>query len=194
MRSRIRTTLACLLGFSILLSACAPVTRAARTSLDEGTGASWTVAAEPLVMARERRDLAVQARDYLTLVAAEINVSGNRRLVLVAHQWSTIDVRALGRTHGAAAPLLLIADGRDLLLQPEPATWAASQVLPRELKHPDDADVVTAFYPIDGDALRYVATAHRLAGVFPEGFPALPFALWRDGRAAVLELLDAIGR
>lgn len=198
MRHRITTTsLPCVLAaLGVLLgtSGCAPLAHEARTVLDPRTGASLTVADQPLVLARERRDLAVQARDYLTLLAAEVNVSGHRQLLLVAHAWSTIDSRARGTAARTASPLLIVADGRDLLLQPVPVAPLDSGALRRELAVPDDAEVLTAYYAIEPEALRYLCAAKRVATTFPQVPPALPFVLWRDGRAAQLRLLDAIGQ
>ena len=67
-RSRLsRASLAC----ACLLAGCVTPEPAPRTTLDTNTGVSLIVTDEPVVLARERRDIAAQARDYLTLVAAE---------------------------------------------------------------------------------------------------------------------------
>lgn len=173
---------------------CAPLSHEARTTLDPRTGVSISVADQPLVLARERRDLAAQARDYLTLIATEINVAGTRRLLLCVHEWSTIDARARGNPAPLPTPLLVVADGRDLWLSPLSEPPLDALALSRELARPGDADVYTTFYPIEPEALRYLASAEHLSAALPARIPPLPFGLWRDGRAAQLRLLEAIGR
>jgi hypothetical protein len=164
-----------------------------RVVLDERTGASLTVVDQPLVLARERRDVAVQARDYITLVAAEINEEGRRRLVWVAHQWSTIDTRATDFQPTPGAPLLLVADGRDLRLSQIADREAANFAQNRALLAPDDANVTTTVYAVDAATLEYVATSTTLSAAFPESRLALPFVIWTDGRGAVLRLLEQTG-
>ena len=161
--------------------------------LDERTGASLTVVDQPLVLARERRDVAVQARDYLTLVAAELNVSGARRLVWVAHQWSTIDTRVTGFQPVPGAALLLVADGRDLRLAPIEGGDAAYLAQNRALMRPDDANVTTTVYGADAEMLEFVATSRTLVAAFPESRVALPLAVWTDGRPAIRRFLEQTG-
>jgi hypothetical protein len=180
---------------SLLGAGCAPLPQQARSVLDARTGATLIVADQPLVLARERRDLAAQARDYLTLLAAEINEAGRRRLVLVAHQWSTIDVRSRGAPPPAAQALLVVADGRDLRLTPlEESTSVARDGWNRALGEPENAEVLTSLYPIDAETLRFLAGSSRISAAFPQSQPPLPYAMWRDGRAAQLRLLEAIGQ
>ena len=188
-----RRFLASLLAGLIFAAGCAPLVREPRQVLDPGTGITLMVADQPLILARDRRDLAAQARDYLTLLAAEINESGRRQLVLVVHQWSTIDARARAAQSLAELPLLIVADGRDLRLVPmnRPALLSANQGA--VLGRPEDADVTTTCYPIDVESLHFLATSNRITAVFPQGNPALPYALWRDGRGAQLRLLEALG-
>jgi hypothetical protein len=193
-KGQVRAALVTLLACGVGGVACAPLSRDPRTILDERTGASITVAREPLVLARERRDLAAQARDYLTIISAEVNIAGRRQLVLCVHEWSTIDVRARGTDPRQDAPLLLVADGRDLLLQPVAAPALDAITLDRDLRRPGAADVHTTFYAIDGESLRYLLGGQRIAAAFPQGQPPLPFGLWRDERAAQVRLLDSLGR
>lgn len=161
--------------------------------LDERTGASLTVVDQPLIFARARRDIAVQARDYITLVAAEMNVSGDRRLAWVAHQWSTIDARATDFQPTPGDALLLVADGRDLRLLPMSGRDAADLAQNRALLRPDDANVTTTIYAVDAATLEYAATSLTLSAAFPESRLALPFAVWTDGRRAILRFLERTG-
>jgi hypothetical protein len=164
-----------------------------RTVLDTSTGTTMTVVDEPLVLARERRDVAVKARDYLTLVAAEFNEAGRRHLVWVVHQWSTIDSRAADFVPTPGEALVLVADGRDFRLLPLSSPLAAGLVRNRELLPPDDAGAVTTLYAVDAATLEYVASSGPLSASFPDSRVALPFKMWTDGRPAVLRFLTQTG-
>src|SRR5690349_20861983 len=177
----------------LLLVGCMTSPPGARTVLDARTGVTMTMVDLPLVLARERRDVAVKARDYLTLVAAEINESGHRQLVWVAHQWSTIDTRAADVLPTPGEPLMLVADGRDLRLQPLPLAMSADLARNPALLPPDDANAVTTLYAVDTATLEYVATSDKLTAAFPQSRLALPFAVWTDGRPALLRFLAGIG-
>lgn len=87
-----------------------------REYVDDVTAVSVTVASDPLVFARERRDLAVNARDYLTLAPLEINRTGRRSYFWFAYLWSTIDRRGQPLL-GPEEKLVLIADGRPIVLE-----------------------------------------------------------------------------
>jgi hypothetical protein len=171
------------------LPGCMTLPLEPRVVLDESTGASVTVADQPLVMARERRDVAVRARDYLTLVAAEINISGRRQLVWIVHQWSTIDARAADLPPMRDAPLLLVADGRDLRLIPVNDATARSYARSPALGPPEDSGAVTTVYAVDDATLEFVAGGKRLSATLPDSRLALPFTLWRDGRPALQRFL-----
>jgi hypothetical protein len=88
-----------------------------REYLDEQTAATVTVGAPVLVFARERPDLAVHARDYLTLVPLDVNQSGRHAQYFLGYAWSTIDKRA--QPEAPSPPRFeLIADGRPIPLAP----------------------------------------------------------------------------
>lgn len=176
---------------AILLAACVTPAPAPRVTLDAKTGISLTVVDEPLVLARDRRDVAAQARDYLTLVAAEINEAGHRRLILVSHQWSTIDSRTADVHPSPNAELLLVADGRDLHFTPLPATFGVEYANKRALHAPEASNAVTTFYDSDTETLSYLATSRIISASIPNSFP-LAFSLWKDGRPALTRLLDAL--
>jgi hypothetical protein len=162
--------------------------------LDERSGASLTVVDQPLVLARERRDVAVQARDYLTMLAAEINESGRRRLVWVVHQWSTIDSRASEFQPSPGATLLLIADGRDLRLAPIRDFNADAYLGNAALRPPTDAQAITTVYAVDAATLEFTANSEHVYASFPDSQLLLPFALWNDGRPALLRFLGVLPR
>jgi hypothetical protein len=179
-------------GAAALVCACTAVPLAPRAVLDPASGVSLTAVDAPLILARERRDIAVQARDYLTLVAVEINDAGNRRLVWVVHQWSTIDARASGFQPVPGAPLLVVADGRDMRLNPigdsVPDVYLGNSALQR----PDDAAAATTAYAISAEDLEFVANSRHIAAMLPESRLTIPFALWRDGRPALRRFVAKI--
>jgi hypothetical protein len=98
-----------------------------REYLDPVTAMTLRLVSEPFVYAREVPELAVNARDYLTVGPVELNNMGSRRYYLALVAWSTID---RGRI-GAPTPALperveMSLAGKDRELQSETHT-------PREL-------------------------------------------------------------
>jgi hypothetical protein len=180
------------LALAALLGGCVMPPLEPRSVLDERSGASLTVVDQPLILARERRDVAVQARDYLTLVAAEINESGRRRLVWALHQWSTIDARAADEKPLPSATLMLIADGRDMRLVPIADSAATAYSRNPALMAPEDANAVTTLYGVDEATLEFVATSRQLSASFPDARLSLPFLLWADGRPALSRFLQEL--
>ena len=77
-----------------------------------------TVGAPVLVFARERRELAVHARDYLSLAPVDVNRSGVHARYFVGYAWSTIDSRPLGDEPSQPPRFVLVADGRRIPLVP----------------------------------------------------------------------------
>ncbi len=176
-----------------LVSACAaPPPREATQFLDERTGITLSVVDAPLILARERRDIAANARDYVTLVAAERDLMGRRQLVLLAHRWSTIDTRVGAGDDDAATALTLVADGRDIHLS------AASAQLPPEfaqgerLLRPPVDQVTTLAFETDIATLRYLASSRQLSASFDAARATLPYSIWRDGRDSLQQFLDSV--
>lgn len=101
------------LALALLLVGCAAAPIGGqREYLDAQTAATVTVGGPALVFARERPDLAVHARDYLTLVPVDVNRSGEHAQYFVGYAWSTIDKRSLADEPAALPRFELIADGR----------------------------------------------------------------------------------
>jgi hypothetical protein len=89
-----------------------------REYLDEQTAATLTVLGRPIVFAMDRPQLAVHARDYLTLVPIDVNRSGAHQRYYYGYAWSTIDKRALAVSEGPPTRYELVADGRRISLVP----------------------------------------------------------------------------
>jgi hypothetical protein len=158
--------------------------RAPTELLDEQTGATLVVVAEPLVLARARVDVAANARDYLTLVAVEANRAGKYSQYLLVHRWSTVDRRMAALPGATAGRLIIEADGRVLEfkpLQPMPAALVRRD----HVFMPEDADAVSWAYDVDMATLAYLAASHEFSVRLPDDTLDSPFTLWRDGRAAL---------
>lgn len=108
---------ACVLSVA-MLAGCAASSPAngEREYLDGKTAATVTVGSPELVFARERPELAVNARDYLTLVPVDVNRSGAHAQYFVGYAWSTIDKRARSGQPSSLPRVELIADGRRIPL------------------------------------------------------------------------------
>jgi len=153
--------------------------------LDERTGITLTVVDTPLVLSRDRRDLAANARDYLTLVAVSRNESGRVTSALLLYRWSTIDAR-IAAPPGAEPKLVIVADGRDI--RPQPLGSMPKEFLPsttHDLWRPPVSEVATTAYRIDAATLRFIAESARVSAFLDQPGDGLPYALWRDGRAAL---------
>lgn len=169
-----------------MLGACASLPPAEPLSfLDERTGITLTLVDEPLVLARDRRDLAANSRDYLTLVALTRNQSGRITTGLLVYRWSTIDDRVTRATPGDSK-LVIVADGRDI--RPVPLNELPREFTPSALHslwRPPISEVSTTAYAMDGPTLRFIAQSARISAFFDRPGEDLPYLLWRDARAAL---------
>jgi hypothetical protein len=155
---------------------------------DESDASTLLVAAKPIVFARERSDLAAHARDYATVVAVEIDISGDYSDYLLIYRWSTVDRRMLPPPDPAAGALRIVADGRVLDFKPVdklPVNFAQR----RELHMPTHDDVVPRGYKVDAETLHFIATSQDLTLRMPQEPFDAPFKLFEDGRGALLEFL-----
>src|SRR5258708_12087183 len=90
--------------------------------LDEHTGAHLAVVGRPLTFALERSTLAANARDYVSLAAAEVDRSGRAQTYLIGYFWSTIDRRKSAAAAPADLSVARFPGGRWLLPAPEPTS------------------------------------------------------------------------
>lgn len=198
------------LFLSLLLACCAARASAADLAptevLDERTGATLTVVHEPLVFALERSILAANARDYVSLTAAEVDRSGHIQVYLIGYIWSTIDRRNRGvQADLAALPLELTADGRLIRLKPA-AEFPKDFLDDEKMLAPKAAHLQRAAYLTTREALRYVAESKHLAVSFvaepadgdPESDAALDaerevYESWGEGRKALKAFVEHTG-
>jgi hypothetical protein len=159
----------------------APLTR---EILDEQSGNTLIVASSPLVFARARTDVAAHARDYATLVAVEIDNAGSFSDFLLLYRWSTVDRRMSSPPDPDQGELHILADGRDIELEPL-AQVPISLAKRQELYVPPHGDLVAHAYRADVATLRYIASSRRLIVRLPQERLDTPFALFQDGRRAL---------
>ena len=152
--------------------------------LDEETGATVTVVAEPLVFAYARRDLAANARDYVTLAAAAVNRGGKVSYVLISYSWSTIDPRLRHAPLPAAESFVLQADDRKIGLSLS-AHSAHEAGIGMHVHAPPGSDRAPDVYAADLATLRFVAESRQLQLLSDTEGTTLPYELWQDRRAAL---------
>jgi hypothetical protein len=155
---------------------------------DESDASTLLVVAKPTVFARERSDLAAHARDYATVVAVEIDISGEYSDYLLVYRWSTVDRRMLPPPDPAGGAMRIVADGRVFDFKPVdklPVNFAQR----RELHMPKHDDVVPRGYKVNSETLHFIATSEDLTLRMPQEPLDVPFKMFEDGRRALLEFL-----
>ena len=177
-----------LLVLTALASCASRPPTASQEIFDESDASTLLVTAKPIVFARERSDLAAYARDYATVVAVEIDISGEYSDYLLLYRWSTVDRRMLPPPDPAGGALRIVADGRIFDFKPIdklPVNFAQR----RELHMPKHDDVVPRGYKVDAETLHFMATSQDLSLRMPQEPLDVPFKLFEDGRRALLEFL-----
>jgi len=183
---------AALVAVMVMDVAAAAAPSAPLSYLDEVTATTVTVVAKPIVFAREYPALAVHARDYITLCAAQVNRSGRFSQYLVGFFWSTIDRRHSPKvTPESVARVTLLADDREITLLAAPATLAEAGMGHPPCKAPSPL-VAPILYATDGATLAYIASAQRLIVKTTDEPDVEPYRLWTDTRAELREFADAV--
>jgi hypothetical protein len=191
-----RRACAGLAALCALLLASLPSARAAddavREYVDEITAASITVTVDALIFARERSDLAANARDYVTLAPLEINVTGKRSYFWSGYIWTTIDRRDRQPVVAPGDELVLLADGRPLRLQSDAKSLRDHGVGQPPTRAPARTAVPVLFVA-DAESIDYVAHATELHIELIHAGVNEPFALWKDARAALRAFVERVG-
>jgi hypothetical protein len=183
--------MALILLLAALVSCASEPVKPAQEIFDEQTAATLSVVSKPLVFARERTDVEAHARDYATLVAAQIDRSGQYNEFLLLYRWSTVDPRMSPPPQPGEGELRIVADGRAIDLQPlERLPISLKQS--RALHVPAHGDIVPRAYSVDGALLRFIAASRELTVRMPQEQLNLPFALWEDGRGALAEFVHSV--
>jgi hypothetical protein len=130
-----------------------------------------------MVFALERPNLAVHARDYLTLVPVDVNRAGAHARYFYGYLWSTIDKQRLGEAEQPALRFELVADGRRV-----PLTPVAGK--PRDLGLgeapllPPSATAVLLISATSREVQEFVAVAQEIVAVAVYQDGSERFALW----------------
>lgn len=176
-----RSSLVALLFAAVLSQAgCIAPRAGARQYQDEGSAVTITVATEPLVLAREVSMLAVNARDYISLMPLEVNRSGQRRYYFFGYSWSTIDRRdGAGVAAPGGAELALQADDRTIALRMSAGEFQNAGVgaLPVPPPVPGAQPLL---FPSDRATLLFVGTAQVLSAQPPASAGAAPVERYRQ--------------
>lgn len=152
--------------------------------LDERTAATITAVDQPLVFARERTDLAANARDYVTLAAAAVDRGGKVQYVLIAYGWSTVDSRLSQERPPLPDTVVVAADDRRLLFA-HPSGSPADAGIARPVGAPPGPARTPYVFGTDLATLRYLAAARHLSLRLSVGEGAPVYEIWADGRAAL---------
>ena len=163
-------------------------TASPREIFDEESGSTLLVVSKPLVLARERSDVAAHARDYATLVAVEDDRSGEYTQYLLLYRWSTVDRRMSPPPGPDEGELKILADGRTIDLKPleRPPTSLEQR---RALHVPEHGDVVYRSYRVDSAMLQFIAASQEISLRMPQELLDTPFTLWEDGRGELAQFL-----
>jgi hypothetical protein len=159
-----------------------------RTVLDQETGSTLVIAADPWLFARDQPLRAAHARDYVGVYPVEINTAGKRKHFLVVFYWSTVERR--GEFAGATPRIDLAVDDRRVVLSPGTET-------PRDLGiskwpfTPPGKGSSFRVYAIDEVLIRQLATAQlvelRLPDDVDRDTEAVP--TWKDGRKSIADFV-----
>jgi len=177
-RTVVRTTLlATPIAAVLITTGCASRQAAGpRVYLDEHTAATITVAGENMVFAYDRPELGVNARDYVTLTAVDVNTSGRHALHLVGFAWSTLDKRAV--TEGDSR-YEIVADDRTLPLQAMPEGFRAIGLNEPPIPVPSRTAVPLAA-PVTRDQLQFLRDTPDVRVLRTRSGVMERFELWRD--------------
>ena len=145
------------------------------------------------MFARERSDLAANARDYVSLAPVEINRSGERRYYWFGFVWSTIDRRVGGDPSWTPADeFALLADGRPIRLQTAAGSLRELGIGRYPFSRPGRAAIPVLFHA-DPGSVSFAGNAADLSLVMVRSGLTQDYTLWRDEREAVRRLVTYLG-
>ena len=177
------------LALALSMAGCSSASRRPAEYLDPDTAASVSSVAHPIIFARAHQDVAVNSRQYATVVGASVNRGGRYEYLLLVYLWSTVDPR-LGAGVRPGNNVILLAEDRAIRLQRDSRT-------PREagIAKPPDRPARTRgpprVYRIDQATLAFIASAHRLRFQVEGDSDTRPFDVWKDGRRELAQLASA---
>lgn len=170
-----------------VLSACSATTVGTVEYLDEVSAATVFAVGTPLVFARARPELAAHARDYLRLVAVDINRAGRHDQWVLVYMQSLDAGFASGSAHRAPDTLFVRADDRDVQLIRTRSTGEEAGVT-RRVHAPRGVRDGPVVYRVEPDALAFVAGAKHLT-LRVDSLDGARFELWSDGRESLTDFV-----
>jgi hypothetical protein len=178
----------------LLLAGCeAPAPVPYLRTIDEHTAATVTTARTPSVYYAEAPDLAVNARDYVSVWPFEVKENAVRRLYLACELWSTIDRQRVPGTPSLTLPAQVALRIDDIA---EPLRVTGTDLRAVGLRRwPFPAAPhkggQTVFLRVSKQQLRWLADARSATAIdlIAADGAAQTYALWRDERAALGEFL-----
>lgn len=179
--------------FLLMLSvpAVAGAPSGTRQYLDTETVATITVAMEPSVFARERPDLAVNARDYLSLAPLEVDKAGQRQYYWCAYIWSTIDRHDAQPWLSNGDQIVLVADARPIPLHVATRSPREIGIANDPLRRPG-RHAVLRLLMADLETIGYAARADELHIELISDGTAERIAPWRHRRSALRAFADGM--
>ncbi len=189
LRARPRILRDCIVAIVVLSAGgcVSPSQEGTREYLDETTAVTVTVASGELVFARERPDLAVHARDYLTLVPIDVNRAGTHRQYFYGFVWSTIDKRGSRADDAPSGRFEIVADDRLIPLVPVIAPPRQLGLAEPPVRAPSrSARLVVA--ETDHETLGFLATASSIRAILHENGLDESYELWTRSPGSLLAL------
>ncbi len=147
-----------------------------REYLDERTAATITIAGEPMVFAYDRPELGVNARDYVTLTAVDVNTSGRHALHVVGYSWSTLDKRGVAEGDSRYE---IVADDRNLPLQAMPEGFRSIGLNEPPIPVPSRT-ALPLTTPVTSDELQFLRDTSDVRVLRTRSGVMERFELWRD--------------
>jgi len=191
--ARIRAGSALLCGALFATTGASMAADAVRQYVDQTSAISVTVTSSALIFARERTDLAANARDYITLAPLETNRSGERSYFWMAYLWSTIDRRKGEPMIATTDELVLLADGRPIRLLAADVSLSDRGVVEPPIS-PPKRNAIPALFAVDLESIAYAAQATDLRIELIHAGVSESFTLWKDARPAVREFAERVAR
>src|SRR6185437_15397509 len=148
------------LALALSMAGCSSASRRPAEYLDPDTAASVSSVAHPIIFARAHQDVAVNSRQYATVVGASVNRGGRYEYLLLVYLWSTVDPR-LGAGVRPGNNVILLADDRAIRLQRDGRALREAGIA-KPLDRPAHTRGPPRMYRIDQPTLKFVASAHRL--------------------------------
>lgn len=170
------------IGLVTGLSACAGQrTVTPKEYLDEQTAATIRVVADPWIFTRDRT---ADQRDFLNLYAIDVNRMGDHRQYIALLQWLPVDSAS-----ATESPMLELKAGeRVIALRPtteDPRKLGIAQPIAQSY-----SSSKWWYFPVDKEVLSALASSQDLQATFVRGAERIPYAIWRDGRAELVELTE----